>query len=790
MLLFWGCLGGEPLSEELKINSVNQIIKGTDIYVRGNKILSIGLVVKGRIRINTEGINVVVGSGSFLGLCDLPGGEYKVTYTADSDAIIYAFPAINFNQEVRALIKVNNDYAGLMFSTLSKYIRELSKVYDTMKKMAFKMYDFLKSADENYREIAQNAGIRVSQEDILSGIKPYDTSRDAGIDSDKIIYYKACCDIPSDVLKKFLDVNVVMPVYHIIDETRVVNFLVSRCTLDVTYLKNIAGPLIINSDSIFSRVLQLATALKNMDAEVTDVLSLFDDVVDHINTLDKFLYDKACVDAGIDHEYMENSYFTLINGGSVAGSGEESSKAGEEKPGIKVLDGALDFILSYSGVDSEIAKQFRDSVIQFANMPDKMASDDNARGIRRGVTKHYYDIYRQVFLKDYQSSGSTPVVIDLFLRYGFLSEKLITDEMKEELLSLNDFSSDLGLCKVYNMKEWLTEIYEGRKEPSKNEFDMDYFDNLRDMRKTGRISVDEELSLSRDTAAKFDYEIQNMFKTNHRLIFGQVSVFVPFLYTEGCTGSFKRCILSKDKINISVNKLLHIDYSAFYRESLYSGELEKFRKEYIMEEVFPDFIVFPTFGSNGIMWQELSGRKRNTKGRFLLPAFMDTDIDSAMIKLFGRFRWELCRTMQGASWNNIQLKSLTSEYSDFVQFYRKNRELSDDKKEKLKMQIKKCRNNTREVFVIDYENWIKHEANGGLCLSKPVREILATYCPFTKELREKVGEQPLYQEAMTRFMRERGKKLKEYDLRFRVWQKDKLEIPKEISDTRDFYANN
>ena len=134
------------------------------------------------------------------------------------------------------------------------------------------------------------------------------------------------------------------------------------------------------------------------------------------------------------------------------------------------------------------------------------------------------------------------------MKYGFLSEKLITDEMKEELLSLNDFSSDLGLCKVYNMKEWLTEIYEGRKEPSKNEFDMDYFDNLRDMRKTGRISVDEELSLSRDTAAKFDYEIQNMFKTNHRLIFGQVSVFVPFLYTEGCTGSFKRCILSKDKI--------------------------------------------------------------------------------------------------------------------------------------------------------------------------------------------------------------------------------------------------
>ena len=78
----------------------------------------------------------------------------------------------------------------------------------------------------------------------------------------------------------------------------------------------------------------------------------------------------------------------------------------------------------------------------------------------------------------------------------------------------------------------------------------------------------------------------------------------------------------------------------------------------------------------------------------MLPIFLDTDVDAAMVKLFGRFRWELCRTIQGTAWNNIQVKSLTSEYSDFVQFYRKNRELSDDKKDKLKMQIQKCRNNT------------------------------------------------------------------------------------------------
>ena len=105
------------------------------------------------------------------------------------------------------------------------------------------------------------------------------------------------------------------------------------------------------------------------------------------------------------------------------------------------------------------------------------------------------------------------------------------------------------------------------------------------------------------------------------------------------------------------------------------------------------------------------------------------------------------------------------------------------------MQIQKARNSTREVFVVDYENWIKHESKGGLILNKPAREILATYCPFKRELREKISEQPMFRDAMARFVRERGKKMKEYDLKFRVWAKDQFEVPEEIIRTRDFYVN-
>ena len=538
------------------------------------------------------------------------------------------------------------------------------------------------------------------------------------------------------------------------------------------------------------QVFQLANTVQHIGGESGNVMSLFDDIIDYINTLENLMLDKAGVDLEIDHEFMEETYFSLLNSDVKNDDGNDADIALTEMEyqDISQLNNSLSFILDYSEIEREEALDFEQYITDFDKLRDKFLTDDDTRTLRRNITKMYYKIYKKVFLKDYKSSESTPVIIDLFLRYGFISEKLLSEELLEQLLSIDRHDVGNASCMVYDMKQWLTEIIEGRKEPSKSEFDLDYAESLRDRKRTGALTEQQVNAMADDRNAKFEFEVDNMFKANHRILYGQVSAFVPFLFTDGCASSLLKTFMSGDRINAAVHRLLQIDYSAFYREGLYKGEAEGIKKEYIVEEVFPDFILFPIAGSNPIMWQEISGRRRNSKGRFLLPAFLDTDIDAAMVKLFGRFRWELCRTIQGAAWNNIQVKSLTSEYSDFIQFYKKNRELSEDKKDKLKMQIQKCRNNTREVFVVDYENWIKHEAHGGIVLSKPVREIMATYCPFAKDLRDSVEEQPLFRDAMARYNREKGKKTKEYDLKFRVWDKDKVDVPKEIVKTRDYYV--
>ncbi|MDE6568548.1 MAG: hypothetical protein K2K70_12565 [Lachnospiraceae bacterium] len=780
------------MKAELKKASVNQIIKGYDIFVKGEDALYVGLVLKGRIKVHAEGVNLEVGSGHFLGICDLPDASYRVTYTATTNSAIYIFEAKeNLEDTLDSILSANKEYGALMVSAMNKYIRGLGEIYQSMEEQAENTFLRIGEICQSYHNMCKQHGTQQMTIDtdgkLLSDIHQH------AVNTEQIMYYQACAVVKPEVQKAFYGSSETIIRYHLAEQIELVRMLREQCEEAAKYLQGLMQPLMLSPKNLYQASMNLTSSLQNMDVSTKESMKLFDGIIDQINGVEAVLYDKASIDMQIDHEAMEEQYFSLLSrGNNTSGpsvSMEEFALVEDNFVAIEELDGAMDQILAEAELDADKEQEFRDLISRFENMPDKSSTSDEDRSLRRGIMKVYYDIYEKVFLHDYEREGETPLVIDMFLRYGYLSETLLSEELREELLSFERGVPNQGECQVYDMKEWLTAIIRGDKEPSKNDFDQDYQEYLREQKKVGAISADEMKKLEQDLKAKMHYEIQNMFRSNQRLLSGQTAIFVPFLYTEGCLASLSRSYLSKDKVTACIRKLCQIDYSVFYREILYTeGEWSE-KKEHIMEEVFPDVIVMPGCGSKGLMWQELSGRKRNSKGRFLMPLFFEGELDAVMIALFGRFRWELCRTMQGGAWNNVQIKSLTSEYSDFIQFYKKNRELSDTRKEKLKLQIQKSRNNTREVFVLDYLNWIRHESKGGMLLSKPVREIMATYCPFSKEIRESIADQPLFKEAMARYQRENGKKQKEYDLKFRVWDKDGIEVPEAIKETQRFYKD-
>ena len=121
-----------------------------------------------------------------------------------------------------------------------------------------------------------------------------------------------------------------------------------------------------------------------------------------------------------------------------------------------------------------------------------------------------------------------------------------------------------------------------------------------------------------------------------------------------------------------------------------------------------------------------------------------------MSENMGSYRWEICRKIQGVYWNDIREKSLTAEYCDYLQFYRKNSNLSVEAKEKVKLALSRSRNNYREVFAKEYQNWLKFESKGSFRLNKVARDILIQYCPFAKDIRQSLKTNPVFESAFNK----------------------------------------
>ena len=234
------------------------------------------------------------------------------------------------------------------------------------------------------------------------------------------------------------------------------------------------------------------------------------------------------------------------------------------------------------------------------------------------------------------------------------------------------------------------------------------------------------------------------------MTYGKITTFCPVLNEDDFINSVEKLALTSEKLEVAINKIRDIDYSIFYREVLFRDAAHGVNQEPIMKEVLPDVILMPVVGSRGAMWQETANVKTDTSARFLFPIFMTGDLDEQMAENMGRYRWEICRKIQGVYWNDIREKSLTAEYCDYLQFYRKNNNLSVEAKEKVKLALSRSRNNYREVFAKEYQNWLKFESKGSFRLNKVARDILIQYCPFAKDIRQSLKTNPVFESAFNK----------------------------------------
>ena len=447
-----------------------------------------------------------------------------------------------------------------------------------------------------------------------------------------------------------------------------------------------------------------------------------------------------------------------------------------------VLKDSLKKIISYSHMDVSKQEDFYNLITTFKRLPDKLSQEESVRHIRKKIISDFYELYYEVF-KASLDDDNLPLYISLFLHFGYLDEELISTKNQIALFRLNqDIDEKCNSSHIYTIYNWLKHIVWEEKEPSKNALDQSYPEYIRDQCRTGKMKISEEDALD-DADMKLKFEISNMFAQAHRMTYGRASSFVPILIEENIYKPLESSFLTSCDIGNTINFARQIDFSLFFRTIVYSKEEIGLSKEYIYKEVLPDVILMPGLGSMGAMWQEIEGRHRDSSARIMFPIFCNADINTIALNVFGKYRWELCKRIQGAYWNNLSEKSLTSEYYDYLQFYRKNRDLSEAAKEKLRSSMINCRNNFTEVFAKDYEQWIMYESKGISKLNKVSRIIMGKYCPFNADIRENLKNNPAYNDTMAIYERHNASLKKHYDLLAKTLIAKGHDIPDEIKET-------
>ena len=505
--------------------------------------------------------------------------------------------------------------------------------------------------------------------------------------------------------------------------------------------------------------------------------SLAQAIQPHIDKMDAFIHQTT----EATHEFL-TEYHTQKAKVEEAMRQEAIEAGSGNLPQIK---NALSTILAFADTDRETGEAFARDIKKFMKCPDKTEKSDEMRRLRMNITQTFYKIYEAAFFKSLKTSD-LPAEVKMFFLFGFVDENLAGADNTAMLYKCALLWEDDPNGRVLPAYDWLKKIYRGEVPPSKDEFENDWPEHLKEEVRQGNMKQNEADKLLNDFRAMASFELNNMMTSANKMTYGSIFSFIPAFYAEAVSRPLENCLASTERVTQALNRVRSIDYSCFYRPTFATyPDFKINRFEYDLE-VLPYIVLMPNYGSRGVMWQEIEGRKRTTPAHMVLSILHSEDLDDTMVKMCAQFRWEMCKRIQGVHYSDISDPSLTSEYCNYLQFYKKNSTLSADMKEKVKTVLKRCGNNYRNVFSSEYELYIKNESEGLPRLNKVAREILFKYCTLSKQYRDNLLINPQYKPLIERWTVLQKDKKRTLDLFARkiLTMTDKL--PEEVSIQNEF----
>lgn len=741
--------------------AVKEFSAGTKLIQSEQPLNAIHVITKGMVRVTYPGGEYYLTKGDVIGACELDYDSYFLSYTAEETTSLASYACSD--EQLFNMINANPDMAHLIVTSLLKQFADIIDQYELARFDCTNFYQYLMDSYNDYLSFCTKHNMSARS---LPGLEELsELTLEEDIDSWTGGYYRELRRIFGSLSTKNLSPDFILGLIK--KTSHDVQKAISICRVLHEYKSDITK-LLMNENhldffDLYASILYRIGTNAEDSTPLTAAISTMMIQLEGQSSIDKTMYESRVT------EYRQK----------LSSLSEYRENTAQDTADVPDLANSLDTILSYAGCSEETASAFKAAISKYSKLTDKNSNDDSVRKLRLTITKLFYEVYEKAFLRSVHDF-TVPKVIQMFFNFGYVDEHLAGMDNAAYLYSLVDNLPTDPSRHVYSIYEWLLAIYQGKKTPSRNEFDVDYLAHLRELKMTGKITEGDELSLQNSNDNKLQFEIQNMFPCVNKITFGRVSTFCPVFSEHNILKALPNALVSADKIETALRQIRAIDFSAYYRDMIYTNPDLGISKEYVSVEILPDVILMPNIGVRGVMWQEIEGRKRTTPSRMMVSVFQMEDLYNILIRLTADFRWEMCKRVQGARWNDVTDASLTSEYFDYIQFYKKNRELSAEAKDKVKLGMQKAKNSFKEMFIRDYESWILYEGTGSPRLNKVSRNILFTYCPFSKEVRDKLRTNPLYRETMDRYDVKLGQKKHHFDNLFQKFRNMGVDAPAEL----------
>lgn len=748
--------------------------KQTIIYAAGQPLTALHLITDGQVSVKFPGGEYLLGKGDVIGISEITSEVHFLTYTTVSDINMLTYPYTKEDMLID-LLQQHRDLARFFIHSAFRQIHTLLNICDISAIDANNLFTGLIKHFRTYEDICRLYRITPGK---LIAFDKLDTSfLDEFPDIWLSNYYQGLINVFNQTQAAPIQYSEYV-IYGFLrkaaqDFRRIYQTVEENDQHSIQLLEFYMNE---SCQDLFSFLSTLYFKLPIGSAECMEIYT----ILDYVIQLFQDDSNPQCQNPVLQQRI--NSFkVSVINNNAFPGA---STSQDEATQNYTSLHDSLSVILEYADLDEEGMAACKKSFASYKALPNKAATSEEAESLRQEITTHFYTLYSMVAVKNLKT-GDAPLPVLLFLYFGFMDEELAGVEncltLVETLKQIT--ASQTG---IYAFYDWLKAIYTGQKEPSRNEYEEDFSDYIHKQKLSGTLSEADLRALSDNKISKVIFELRNMFPITNKMTYGRLSSFCPVFLAENAVKPLATTYVTAATLGQAITKIKTIDFSLFYR-SILNPDTQSSYKETIHAEILPDIILMPNVGIHGVMWQEIEGKKRATPSRMVFSIFHMDDVYATMIRLAGEYRWEICKRIQGFRWNDITTPSLTSEYYDYIQFYRKNRSLSSEARERIKNSLQRAHNSFKEMFIRDYIQWIMFESTGSPRLNKVAREILFKYCPFATPIRNTLRVNPQYGDLCQRYDLKREQKLHHLNQFSKKLLLSNKPVPAEVEHEIEYY---